>query len=453
MTCYNLFFLHATCATATTARLSRDSPLMNTSCQLDVGLTLHHSLPSASIGCQRAALELVASRVVALVVTWSAGSQQAGRGSFAGLERVSSRYRGSPDVVALAYGKGSPCQRMPPPLRPWVREGSALCISGPNVGAREAHSVLHFCTFFYEHLPRTVVFMQDDPHALDLGKGRIQDWALALKTDAMARLAASRTGQSGRQHPASAGRSLPLSSGLLPPSSSLAAAPWRPTPCPCHVVRETIFTEAQYGGYRPMAFLMRTFFDAFRNRTALPATIVWPAGAQFAAARLAVRSRPAAFWRALLGLASPAAPLKRDVPRLAKASDQVNNRNAKWANFGRAVVDLGPTRVGLQVADNRAGINGMDFAQACERLWFIIFDPALTVSMPPYPQCYTAEALALSPVRCGTGQCPSLPLTRPRPGGCELTDRQGLTQPPQHWRYASGRNRCMGDGCMPPNSV
>ena len=107
---------------------------MNTSCQLDGGrLTLHHSLPSASIGCQRSALELVASRVVALVVTWSAGSQQAERGSFAGLERVFSRYHGSPDVVAIAYGKGSPCQRMPPPLWPWVNGGSALCISGRNV--------------------------------------------------------------------------------------------------------------------------------------------------------------------------------------------------------------------------------------------------------------------------------------------------------------------------------
>jgi len=36
------------------------------------------------------------------------------------------------------------------------------------------------------------------------------------------------------------------------------------------VVREAIFSEAQYGGYRPMAFLMRAFFDAFRNRSALP---------------------------------------------------------------------------------------------------------------------------------------------------------------------------------------
>jgi hypothetical protein len=25
----------------------------------------------------------------------------------------------------------------------------------------------------------------------------------------------------------------------------------------------------------------------------------------------------------------------------------------------------------------------MDLAQACERLWFLIFDPALTVSTPP----------------------------------------------------------------------
>ena len=71
--------------------------------------------------------------------------------------------------------------------------------------------------------------------------------------------------------------------------------------------------------------------------------------------------------------------------------------------------------------------------------------------MPPFAKCYTAEALALSPVRCGTGQCPSTP-ARQRPGGCELTDRQGLSRPPQHWRYAEGKNRCMSDGCMPPRS-
>ena len=119
----------------------------------------------------------------------------------------------------------------------------------------------------------------------------------------MARLAASRQ-PSGRQHPATEqrwawlglGLVLGLGLGLLTltlaltrwataarsrASSSVAApalvrwvspwvSPWVPSPCPCHVVREAIFSEAQYGGYRPMAFLMRAFFDAFRNRSALP---------------------------------------------------------------------------------------------------------------------------------------------------------------------------------------
>jgi hypothetical protein len=38
---------------------------------------------------------------------------------------------------------------------------------------------------------------------------------------------------------------------------------------------------------------------------------------------------------------------------VAQVSDRINSRNAKWANFGRAVVDLGPIRTGLRVADNR----------------------------------------------------------------------------------------------------
>eukprot|EP00908_Phaeocystis_cordata_P020639 Transcript_323.p2 GENE.Transcript_323~~Transcript_323.p2 ORF type:complete len:346 (-),score=96.98 Transcript_323:1000-2037(-) len=234
-----------------------------------------------------------------------------------------------------------------------------------------------------------------------------------------------------------------------PPGGGALAAPWAPTPCGCRAVREGFFSEDKYGGYRPIAWLLRTFFDAFRNASALPPQIVWPAGAQFSAARLAVRSKPPAFWRALLGLASPPAPLKRDVPRQPGASDQAHHKAAKWANFGPVVVDLGP--LGKGADGNRAGINGMDFAQACERSWFRIFDPALKVTMPPFAKCYTAEALALSPVRCGTGQCPSTP-ARQRPGGCELTDRQGLSRPPQHWRYAEGKNRCMSDGCMPPRS-
>ena len=55
-------------------------------------------------------------------------------------------------------------------------------------------------------------------------------------------------------------------------------------------------------------------------------------------------------------------PLKRDVPRQPGASDQAHHKAAKWANFGPVVVDLGP--LGKGADGNRAGINGMDFAQA-----------------------------------------------------------------------------------------
>ena len=92
----------------------------------------------------------------------------------------------------------------------------------------------------------------------------------------MARLAASRQ-PSDRQHPPTAARSRASSSvaaRALVRWVSPWAPPWVPSPCPCHVVREAIFTEAQYGGYRPMAFLMRTFFDAFRNRSALPSAML-----------------------------------------------------------------------------------------------------------------------------------------------------------------------------------
>ena len=97
-----------------------------------------------------------------------------------------------------------------------------------------------------------------------------------------------------------------------------------------------------------------------------------------------MRSRPLAFWTTLLALASPRAPLKHEVAREPKASDKAHNKSAKWANFGPVIVDLGPIEQGLpRPADNRPGMNGMDFAQV------------LTASVPipspcpcPYPYPY-----------------------------------------------------------------
>ena len=433
------------------------APGQQAPCALEGGLTLFHSDTSAESGsCWRPPFDFVKSKAVAFVVTWSAGSTGAASGKdYSGLFRLAS-FQNDATVAMVVYGKGSPCDEMPSPLRAWER---ALCISGPNVGAREAHSILHFVTAFYEHLPQAAYFLQDDAHVNSLRglmhDGGMDGWAHALMADALARQRVGGPPNGPPQPDALTQHWGPPSCGWvagLRALSSLEVSRANGAP-PCEwggrVVGGENFTEAGYGGYRPMAWLMRTFFADFANVTQLPSTIVWPGGAQFAVARPAVRSRPLAFWRALLALASPRAPLKREVARQPGATDAAHNRSAKWANFGPVVVDLGPTKSELpQAADNRPGMNGMDFAQACERLWFRIFDPALKPTLPPFPECYTAEALELGPIRCSTGQCPSdFALLRPYPGGCELTDRSGLSTPPPEWRYARGENRCMADGC------
>lgn len=416
----------------------------NTSCALDGDqtLSLHPSLIVRRGPCWRAAFELVASRALAVVVTWSAGSLSAAgasSGRYPGLHNLA-RHRTNPEVVALAYGKGSDCSALPPPLMAWAEAGTAICITGPNMGAREAHSILHFATTFYEHLPRAVLFAQDDAHPLSVGptSSAVLAWAQSLKLDAQARQAAGDS--RGALANGGGGGGVQLDQ------------PWSPSPCGCHPVREAFFNEEHYGGYRPIAWLLRTFFPDFGNRTQLPETILWPAGAQFAVSRLSIRSKPRAFWRTLLNLASPPAPLKRQVPRHPGTSDDRQAKIAKWANFGRYVVDLGPPKSGLpRAADNRPGINGMDFAQLCERSWFRIFDPALRVALPPHLECYSAEALARGPVRCGTGQCPSdFARQHPVPGGCERTDKLGKTTPPPKWRYQGGQNQCLADGCLLP---
>ena len=432
-------------------------PAQPTPCALEGGLTLFHPDTSTEAGsCWRRPFDLVKSKAVVFVVTWSAGSAGAASGKdYSGLLRLT-KFQADATVAMVAYGKGSLCDAMPSPLRAWER---ALCIAGHNVGAREAHSILHFATAFYDHLPQAAYFLQDDSH-VDSLRGLMHDggmggWAHALMADALARQRVGGPLNGPPQPEALCQHWGPPSCGWvagLRALSSLELSRANGAP-PCdwggRVVGGENFTEVQYGGYRPMAWLLRTFFADFANATQLPSTIVWPGGAQFAVARPAIRSRPLAFWSTLLALASPRAPLKHEVARQPDATDKANNRSAKWANFGPVVVDLGPTKSELpRPADNRPGMNGMDFAQMCERLWFRIFDPALKATLPPFPECYTAEALELGPVRCGTGQCPSdFALRRPYPGGCELSDRSGLSTPPPNWRYARGENRCMADGC------
>ena len=54
-------------------------------------------------------------------------------------------------------------------------------------------------------------------------------------------------------------------------------------------------------------------------------------------------------------------------------------RSSKWANFGPYSVDLGA--VPPRGADRRVAAHGMDVAQMFERLWFVIFDPRVLVTV------------------------------------------------------------------------
>lgn len=122
------------------------------------------------------------------------------------------------------------------------------------------------------------------------------------------------------------------------------------------------------------------------------------------------------------------------------------------------VVDFGtPPPRGAGYADVRPGINGMDFAQLYERSWFVAFDPALDETAPVHPRCYTAAAIARSPMRCTGAACPYP--GGGRHGGCAVTDERGDTRAPSGWPYskladgtepprATQERRCLAKGCL-----
>lgn len=105
---------------------------------------------------------------VVYVITWSGGSRGAFAGydgkAFSGLHHLRALID-HPTIRVLVDAKGSSCDQLPKSLMAWAQATQRVhCIEGPNMGAREAHTVFRFCTIFYNHLPRrAVIFMQDDP--------------------------------------------------------------------------------------------------------------------------------------------------------------------------------------------------------------------------------------------------------------------------------------------------
>ena len=409
--------------------------MANATCTLSGNRVLHSVLitrPPSDKGCSQPVLEDIASSQLTVVATYSAGGLAKDRGYplLHALGTMLLKERPKIGIVrGLAVGKGSRCSTSSSaPFAHWRASGSAHCIEGPNVGAREAHTVWAFCHDFYYHLPRAALFVQDDPALHTIRRDLVDrtGWAAALE-------------QSFAQR-----KSMPF--------AAARRTPWVPSPCACSPVREP-FSLGGYGGYRPLHWWLTSFLAPFANGSlsqGWPNELRWPAMAQFLVPRGAIRARSRHFHALNTRLTEVPAPLKANVPRRPGSSDDFHKKTAKWANFGPMVVDLGPPPPrSVPAADRRPGINGMDFAQLYERSWFQAFDPALPEARPVHLQCFERSAIQRGPMRCAGAACPYSPL----PGGCAATDELGRTTPPADWAFApsksdSGTRRCLGAGCL-----
>ena len=144
--------------------------MANAPCTLSGNRVLHSVLitrPPSDKGCSQPVLEDIASSQLTVVATYSAGGLAKDRGYplLHALGTMLLKERPKIGIVrGLAVGKGSRCSTSSSaPFAHWRASGSAHCIEGPNVGAREAHTVWAFCHDFYYHLPRAALFVQDDP--------------------------------------------------------------------------------------------------------------------------------------------------------------------------------------------------------------------------------------------------------------------------------------------------
>ena len=371
--------------------------------------------------CWSAALASVAASKLTFVLTWSRGSRvTVDRHRYDGLAAVAAAFARLRSVTLLVDAKGSRCDDLPHVLNEWTAQGRVHCLQGPNMAAREAHTILRFALEFYDHLPEAVIFIQDDPieAALLHIARRPAKWVKALQASYAARAAVQTLN---------------------------ASTAWSPKPCACSGQSSTV-NRPKYGHFRSIKW----WADAFLGGKSPLEQLTWPRAAQFAVTRGAVRQRSRSFYQHNAALASMPAPLKRvnstrrhgdtcvltrqDRLGAVRCAVTLRERDDKWRNFGPWIVDLGST-----IDD----LHGMNLALLYERLWFVIFDPARPEARPEHPECFSLGALAESPVRCGPRCFPE----SGQAGGCARTDATGKTTAPPNWRFSPGRQRCLREGC------
>ena len=379
--------------------------------------TANQNATASHSRCWSAALASVAASKLTFVLTWSRGSRvTVDRHRYDGLAAVAAAFARLRSVTLLVDAKGSRCDDLPHVLNEWTAQGRVHCLQGPNMAAREAHTILRFVLEFYDHLPEAVIFIQDDPieAALLHIARRPTKWVKALEASYAARAAVQTIN---------------------------ASTAWSPKPCACSGQSSTV-NRPEYGHFRSIKW----WADAFLGAKSPLEQLIWPRAAQFAVTRGAVRQRSRSFYQHNAALASMPAPLKpvnstrrhddtcvytkQDRHGSVHCAVTLRERDDKWRNFGPWIVDLGST-----IDD----LHGMNLALLYERLWFVIFDPARPKARPEYPECFSLGALAESPVRYR-------PLSG-KAGGCARTDATGKTTAPPDWRFSPGRQRCLRKGC------
>ena len=208
----------------------------------------------------------IAESTVALVMTFSSGSnaEQRGPSRTIGNLQAIMEHTSFGRVRAVLVGKGSMCDANTIPLGDWLRAGRAHCIEGPNVGARESHTIWQFLADFYAHLPRVALFVQDDPQVHAIGRLQsIPNWIGQLEASVSRRASESPT--------------------------VAASSSWVPQPCACMPVNER-FGVGSYGGFSPLHWWMRSFLAPYANGSvSLPSRLQWPSMAQFALSRTMAR--------------------------------------------------------------------------------------------------------------------------------------------------------------------
>ena len=157
--------------------------------------------------CWNTLQRAVSNATFGFVLTWVVRekTEKAFRVRKKALTDLANLYQGRSDAAILIFSHGESCTAVHPDLLKWVAKGRGACIDGPNLGARQVATVPRFAEEFYNSLPRTIIFLPDDPIVALLEKpGKVENipvgssaWVRKLEATFSARQDAAAVAKAG----------------------------------------------------------------------------------------------------------------------------------------------------------------------------------------------------------------------------------------------------------------